>query len=70
MKLEMGKLYELDGRPWRCVFVNDFRAKLQPVWKERRSFVGADGIERDFFATPDSIDVSPHSVLREWFGAS
>jgi len=66
VRLEKGKLYELDGRPWRCTLVNDCRAKIVPAWKERRAFVGPDGTEREFFATPSSLDVSPHSTLREW----
>jgi hypothetical protein len=66
MRLEKGNLYELGGNPWRCVLVNDCRAKLQPAWKERRAFVEPDGTEREFFATPDSLSVSPNSALREW----
>lgn len=66
MRLEKGKLYELGGRPWRCVLVNDCRAKLKPAWKERCSFVEPDGTEREFFATPAALDVSSNAVLPEW----
>ncbi|MGH7259957.1 MAG: hypothetical protein ACREI9_04665 [Nitrospiraceae bacterium] len=66
MRLEKGKLYELDGKPWRCVLVNECRAKLSPAWREERSFVEPDGTLRPFFFTPPGLDVSPHSALREW----
>jgi hypothetical protein len=66
MRLEKGKLYELDGKPWRCVLVNDCRAKLKPAWKEERTFREPDGTERTFFATPPSLDVSPNAVLDAW----
>lgn len=66
MRLKRGKLYELDGRPWRCVLVNDSRAKLVPAWKERRTFTEESGNERSFWYTPDALDVSPNSELREW----
>ena len=66
MRLEKGKLYDLDGRPWRCVLVNECRAKLKPAWRERRTFLELDGTEREFFATPASLDVSPHSAIPEW----
>lgn len=66
MRLERGKLYELDGKPWRCVLVNECRAKLQPAFKEKQSFLEPDGTEREFFATPRALDVSPNSTLRPW----
>jgi hypothetical protein len=66
MRLEKGKLYELDGKPWRCTLVNDCRAKLSPAWKEQRTLTNPDGTERTFFYTPESLNVSPRSILDEW----
>jgi len=66
MRLEKGKLYEVDGKPWRCVLVNDCRAKLSPAWKEQRTLRELDGTERTFFYTPPGLDVSPSSVLEAW----
>jgi hypothetical protein len=66
VRLEKGKLYELDGKPWRCVLVNDCRAKLSPAWKEQRTLSNPDGTERTFFYTPESLNVSPRSILEEW----
>ena len=66
MRLEKGKLYGVGGKPWRCVLVNDCRAKLQPAWKEQRTLRELDGTERTFLYTPPGLDVSPNSVLEEW----
>lgn len=67
MKLEKGKLYNVDGKPWRCELVNPCRARLTPAWKETASFTEADGNERTFEATPNRrLDVSPRSVIEEW----
>jgi len=66
LRLEKGKLYEVDGRPWRCVLINDCRAKLSPAWKEERTLRNPDGSERTFFYTPSSLDVSSNSVIGEW----
>jgi hypothetical protein len=66
MRLEKGKLYELEGKPWRCVLVNNCRARLSPAWKESRTFVERDGAERTIFYAPPGTDVSPNSVLNEW----
>jgi hypothetical protein len=46
--------------------VNDCRAKLSPAWKEQRTLTNPDGTERTFFYTPDSLNVSPRSILEEW----
>ncbi len=66
MKLEKGKFYAVDGKPWRCVLVNDCRAKLQPAWKQERTLRELNGTERTFFYTPSPLDVSPNSILEEW----
>lgn len=66
MRLELGRLYALDGRRYRCTLVNDCRARLSPDWKESRSFLEPDGTERTVRFTPPGLDVSPNSVLEEW----
>lgn len=66
MRLERGKLYALDGRPYWCVLVNDCRARLSPGWKESRLIHERDGSERTIHFTPPGIDVSPNAVLEEW----
>jgi hypothetical protein len=67
MRLEVGRLYELDGRPWRCVLVNDCRARLVPTWKEHAELVDRDGNERSFEFTPRrALDVSPNALVPEW----
>ena len=67
MRLQVGELYELNGKPWRCVMVNDCRARIVPDWKETRTLVdGSTGEERTFKCTPRGLDVSPNSDLRKW----
>lgn len=66
MRLEKGKLYDIDGKPWRCELVNECRARLAPAWKETASFE-VQGNERIFEATPARrLDVSPYSDIKEW----
>ena len=67
MRLEKGKLYELDGKPWRCVVLNESRARLSPAWKETAVILDRDGQQKTFEFTPNrGLDVSPNSILAEW----
>lgn len=67
MRLEKGKLYALDGKPWRCVVANESRARLSPAWKETAVILGRDGNQKTFEFTPSrALDVSPNSILAEW----
>lgn len=67
MRLEAGKLYALDGKPYRCELVNWCRARLVPAWRESATITGRDGLERTFEFTPTrGLDVSPNAILSEW----
>lgn len=68
MSLELGRTYELDGKPWKCAHVNPCRAVLVPAWRETTSFLDPRrGVERSFEFTPSrALSVSPRSILKEW----
>lgn len=70
-KLREGAVYDLGGRPWKCVLVNFSRARIVPEWKEQREVPdpeAEDGIKR-FMARPSKgLDVSPLATLPEWKG--
>lgn len=59
-----GKVYRYQGKPYAVGLRNDCRARLDPLWKQRREIVSRlHDIHRVIFATPRSVNVSANTAL-------
>ena len=64
-KVQAGKVYlYLDGKPYRVGLLNTCRARLDPVFRKRRTITDRLHMKTvDILSTPPSLNVSPSSIL-------
>ena len=65
-QLIQGRVYLMDGKPYRAGLVNDCRARLDPLFRiVRHIHDHARGRRVTIHAHPESVNVSPMSQLEE-----
>jgi len=63
-RLQPGELIEDGGELWRVKRVNDCRALIVPVAKDRREFTTVEGRTVAFESTRRPANISPYSLVR------
>lgn len=63
--LRLGHIYELEGRPYECVLVNECRAKLRPVKAKVETFYDSRTGSYRSIKTRIQVEVAPGSPLKE-----
>ena len=59
-----GKVYRYEGKPYAVGLRNECRARLDPLWKQRREIVSRlHDFRRTIYATPPSVNISANSTL-------
>ena len=62
--VSLGKVYRYQGKPYAVGLRNDCRARLDPLWKQRREIVSRlHDIRRTISATPPSVNVAANATL-------
>ena len=64
-RLIQGRAYMLNGKPYRAGLVNACRARLDPLFTDARTIRPLAGQTETNQAHPESLNVSPRTILEE-----